>query len=183
MAYVFELIFDPETEAAIRAIWRRFSDANLPSSLDAAGYRPHISLAVYDADHFDADACYQKTVVYAREISSFSVHLSHVGLFVNWENVVFLGVTPSMALLARHREALELCRDLRKSMRTYYAPGLWTPHVTLSFNLTREQTERILAMSWDMGLPLLGRIQALHLVEVAPDHARDIFTCQFNGAS
>ena len=181
MAYVFELTFDPETAATIRAIWRRISDAGLPSSLDAAGYRPHISLAVCDAERFDADACYQKTAAYARTIAPFPVRLSHVGVFVNRENVVFLGVTPSVALLARHQETLDLCLDQQCFLRQYYAPGLWTPHVSLSFDLTRKQAEDILAMGWDMGLPLWGQIQALHLVEVTPDHARGIFTCKFSG--
>jgi len=181
MAYVFELTFDPATEATIRTIWRRISDAGLPSSLDAAGYRPHISLAVYDAERFDVDGCYQKAADYARTVAPFSVHLSHVGVFVDMGNVVFLGVTPSAALLARHREALDLCCGQREFLRRYYAPSLWTPHVSLSFNLTHEQTGAILAMSWEMDLPLSGQVQALHLVEVTPDYARDICTCEFSG--
>ena len=180
MSYVFELTFDSATETAIRAIWQRIADAGLPSSLDAAGYRPHISVGVYDVDRFDVDACYQRAAAYARTVSPFPLHLSHVGVFVNWENVVFLGVTPTAALLARHQEVLGLCRGQQEHLRHYYAPGLWTPHVTLSFNLTRAQARAILASAWEMGLPLSGVVQALHLVEVTPDYARDLFTCKFS---
>jgi len=179
MSYVFELTFDPDTESVIRTIWQRIADAGLPSSLDAAGYRPHISLAVYDVGQFDADSCYQKVAFYARTASPFPVHLSHVGVFVNWENVVFLGVTPTEMLLARHQEVLDLCRGQREHLRHYYAPGLWTPHVTLSFNLTQAQARAILANAWGMELPLSGTVRALHLVEVTPEYARDIFTCEF----
>ena len=179
MAYVFELTFDPATEAAVRTIWQRIADAGLPSSLDAAGYRPHISLAVYDVAGLDVDACYQRAASYARAAAPFPVHLSHAGVFVNWENVVFLGVTPATTLLARHQDVLDLCRGLREHLRPYYVPGLWTPHVTLSFNLTQAQARAILGAAWEMGLPLSGTVQALHLVEVTPDYARDIFTCEF----
>jgi len=108
-------------------------------------------------------------------------HLSHLGVFVNWENVVFLGVTPTATLLARHKEMLDLCSGQRQHLRRYYAPGLWTPHVTLSFDLTRQQAEQILGMAWEMGIPISGVVQALHLVQVTSHEARDIFTCEFGG--
>ena len=181
MSYVFELTLDPDAEAAIRAIWQRISDAGHPSSLDAQGYRPHISLAVYDTDHFDAHACYQNVAAYARRTTSFPIHLSHLGIFVHWGNVVFLGVTPSEMLLARQQEVLALCRSQQEYLRPYYVPGLWTPHVTLSFQLTRQQTLEIAQMGWEMALPFSGQVQALHLIEVTPDTARDIFTCEFTG--
>ena len=179
MAYVFELTFDPATEATIRAIWQRVADAGLPSSIDAAGYRPHISLAVYDVGQFDADACYRKAAAYARKTAPIPIQLSHLGVFVSWENVVFLGVTPTAELLARHQAVLDLCRSQDDALRTYYAPGLWTPHVTLSFNLTPEQAQGILSTVWDEELPIRGMMRALHLVEVTSAYARDIFTCEF----
>ena len=179
MAFVFELTVDPATETTIRTIWQRIADAGLPSSIDAAGYRPHISLAVYDVDQFDVDGCYRKAAAYARQTAPIPLHLSHLGVFVSWENVVFLGVTPTAELLARQKAVLDLCRGQRDALRTYYAPGLWTPHVTLSFNLTPEQAQGILATVWDAGAPISGMIRALHLLEVTPAYARDIFTCEF----
>ena len=181
MSYVFELTFDPATEAIVRTIWRRIASAGLPSSLDADGYRPHVSLAVYDVAQFDEEACYQRAAAFARETAPIPIHLSHLGVFVNWENVVFLGVTPTQALLARHQQVLDLCSGQRRHLREYYAPGLWTPHVTLAFDLTRQQALDILSLGWEMPIPASGLLRALHLVEVTPDYARDIFTCEFAG--
>ena len=181
MSYVFELTFDPATETAIRTIWQRISDAGHPSSLHAQGYRPHISLAVYDSDVFDIDACYKRAEAYAREARPFPVRLSHLGVFIEFENVVFLGVTPSEALLDHHRNVLQLCEEEHEQLRAFYAPGWWTPHVTLGFDLTRQQALDILAMGWEMSLPDSGWLRALHLVELTPDYARDIFTCEYRG--
>ncbi len=183
MSYVFEFTFDPATEAVVRAIWRRIARAGLPSSLDADGYRPHISLAVYDAEQFDSDGCRRRALAYARNVAPFPIRLSHLGVFSSWENVVFLGVTPTLTLLRRQQETLDLCQAQRAFLRSYYAPGLWTPHVSLAFDLTPEQAKAILALAWETSLPISGMVRALHLVEVAPDYARDVFTCEFSGPS
>ena len=179
MSYVLELTFDTHTEAAIRNLWRRISDAGYPSSLDASAYRPHISLAVYDANFFDGETCFRRLADYAARIQPFTVRLSHVGLFTTLENVVFLGVSPTETLLARHREMLGVCQEQRRHLREYYAPGLWTPHVTLAFNLSASQASGILKMAWDIPLPISGRAQAVHLVNVTPVSARAICTCDF----
>ncbi len=99
MAYVFELTFDPDTEASIRALWQRISDAGIPSSLNARGYRPHVSLAAYDAAPFAVEVCIRRLRAYARHVQRFSINFSHVGMFVSGGNVVFLGVAPTEALL------------------------------------------------------------------------------------
>jgi len=46
-------------------------------------------------------------------------------------------------------------------------------------NLTPEQAQGILTTVWDAGAPISGMIRALHLLEVTPAYARDIFTCEF----
>ena len=97
MSCVFELTFDLATEALVRTLWRRIASAGLPSSLDADGYRPHVSLTVYDVAQFHEEACYQRAAAFARETAPIPIHLSHLGVFVNWGNVVFLEVTPDYA--------------------------------------------------------------------------------------
>ncbi len=179
MAHVFELTFDPATEAIVRGVWQRIADAGLPSSLDAPGYRPHISLAVYDIEQFDVDICQQRAQAFARGVSPFTIRLSHLGVFTSWEHVVFLGVAPSTTLLTCHQEVLDLCHILQPTLREYYAPGQWTPHVTLAFDLHEEQAQQVLATVREIELPISGMIQALHLVEVTPEYARDVFTCEF----
>ncbi len=181
MSYVFELIFDPVTERAIRHIWQAISDAGYFSAQDADGYRPHISLAVYETDDFPIEACHRRAKMLARQLAAFPVNFSHIGIFFQPAHILFLGVTPSQALLQRHRDILELCQAHQQELRPYYQPDLWTPHVTLSFNLNARLMLEILETGVMQRHPATGRVQALHLVQVAPDHARDLFTCEFSG--
>ena len=181
MSFVIELLFDPEGEAAIREVWQRIADAGYPSSQDARGYRPHLTLAVSDATEFDVAGCHPQLLDFARRWRPFPILLNHLGLFQTIDNVVFLGVVPSNNLLALHRASFELCQRLDRGWRGYYAPDKWTPHVTLSFNLTPEQALGILTLAWDMPLPIHARAHALQLVEVTPHDARNLILCELGG--
>jgi len=177
-SYVLELLFDPDSETTIRNIWRRISEADLPSSLDAEGYRPHLTLAVSDAIRLDIDRCQERLTQFARAQSSFPITLNHLGLFQTRDNVVFLGVVPSQNLLNLHRVAFGLCQQFTGGWRDYYAPDHWTPHVTLAFNLTPMQAVDILKMAWEIALPIQARAYALQIVELTPTHARDLVCCE-----
>jgi len=182
MVYVFVLTFDPETEATIHAIWQRVSQKGYPSALEAEGYRPHISLGVYDAESFDIPACYDLIAAYARRTRPFPIQISHLGVFVNMRNVVFLGVTPSRDLLTRHKDLTALCRHHLSGLHPYYFPDEWTPHITLGFDLSHEQTLGILSLGWEMGLPISGEVQAVQIVELAAAGARNLFGHDFTGS-
>ena len=181
MSYVIELLFNPEAEAAIRDLWRRIADAGYPSSQDADGYCPHLTLAVSDAPAFDVAGCQARLAGFARGWDPFPIQLNHLGLFQTIENVVFLGVVPSQTLLDLHQAAFGLCQRLATDWRGYYAPSQWTPHVTLAFDLTPEQALGILALAWDMSLPIQAHARALQLVEVTPNDARNLILCELGG--
>ena len=52
MVHSIELLLDPDSDAAVRRIWTKLADAELPSQ--AANTRPHISLVV--AERIDGAA-------------------------------------------------------------------------------------------------------------------------------
>ena len=55
MVHSIELLLDPDSDAAIRRIWAKLADAELPSQAanNSPSNRPHISLVV--AERIDAD--------------------------------------------------------------------------------------------------------------------------------
>ena len=166
MSYVFVLTFDSETETTIRKIWRQISEKGYPSAQDATGYRPHISLGVYDTAAFDIPACRDTVRAYARSVNAFSIQISHIGAFVTIQNVVFLGVAPTAELLKRHRDILALCHHHSSALLPYYLPDHWTPHITLSFDITPEQSLGVMTLGWEMPLPLHGKVQGVQLIEL-----------------
>lgn len=176
MAYVFELTFDPITEAAVRQFWLQLHEKALPSSLQEQGYRPHISLAVYDDHLNDLSHCQQMLAQLAARTPPFAFKLSHLGFFVPGTNVAFIGVAPSLPLINVQQQLIDMYATCFSQLRPYYWPGKWTPHVTLALGANSEVASGILQLCWEMPLPIIGEAQAFHVVELQPDGARDLFT-------
>ncbi|RUA16368.1 MAG: hypothetical protein DSY55_04250 [Clostridia bacterium] len=183
MSYVFVLTFDPETERTIREIWQRISEKGYPSALDADGYRPHITLGVYDTTSFDLSTCRYAVRAYARSVKPFPIQIPHIGAFVDVRNVVFLGVTPSRELLKRHRDILKLCRHHASVLSPYYLPDRWTPHITLSFDLTQDQSLGVLSLGWEMALPIHGEVRSVQLIELDAAGAHNHLDYDFMASS
>ena len=138
-----ELTFDPETDAAIRAQWDGLASADLPSLASHAGAtnRPHVTLAAGDSlvDAF-AERGEFALPIEARFGGILLFSLSK-GRFVLARAVVV-----SSPLLAMHSAVHAAVSGVSEQT----VPGAWSPHVTLSRRLTRDQVAA--------ALPLLGDI-------------------------
>lgn len=121
-----ELVFDDDTDAAVRAEWDALAAADLPSQArhTGASNRPHTTLAVrpsiggMDAAPLEA-------------LLPVAVTLGAPVLFGGARHrVVARLVVPSAELLALHaavHRAAGMGEDLDHTL-----PGAWTPHVTLA---------------------------------------------------
>jgi hypothetical protein len=127
MVHSVELVFDVDTEAAVRRIWDGLRDAGIPSQAPAS--RPHVTLAV--AERIDAEV---------------DVLLSSLGdrfplpcvigaplLFGRGPVILTRLIVPTADLLAVHSEVHRLCLPhLQPGPLPNSAPGQWTAHVTLA---------------------------------------------------
>jgi 2'-5' RNA ligase len=139
MAHSIELVFDSDTESAIRRIWDDLAAAGVPSQAPAS--RPHVTLAVADRIAADVDEL----------LSPISRGLpldATIGAPVLFgrANVVFARlVVPTGALLALHAEVHRLCRPhLEPAPMANSTPGHWTAHVTLARRVGDAQLGRAL---------------------------------------
>ena len=87
MAYSIGLVFDPYTEAHIKAVWGRLAGHGLTTPLVRSGCLPHVSLLLSDTLQVDA---------LARDLERLGdlhqrldVRFSHVGVFSEPELVLF----------------------------------------------------------------------------------------------
>lgn len=149
--------FDAAADAAVRRMWAALADAGASRSMLAPGIRPHLSLALGEPDE-DAVAAI------AAATAPFDVALSHVGVFAD-TGVVFLGVTPTAALLDLHRRVAAVVPAGNDPIGAWYRPDRWVPHVTLAFGLSREGIGAALDGLGAPPGPLVGRAGSLAIVQ------------------
>lgn len=187
MPFAVELYFDPASEATIRRTWQAIARAGFKSPMfvedprqRAAGYRPHVSLAVYDDDTLDVDNLIQDLASYAPTIAPFSLALSTIGLFPTAEGVVFLGVTVTTDLLELHTGFHRAFAGYADRLRPYYAVGNWVPHCTLSSGVSVDDSAAILPICWPIPLPLQVQVEEIGLAKVSPVHCDLLFVSKLD---
>jgi hypothetical protein len=142
MVHSIELVFDHDTEAAIRRIWADLAGAGIPSQAPAS--RPHVTLTVAERIAVDVDEL-------LRPVSKQLPLVAAVGAPVLFgrANVVFARlVVPTTELLALHAEVHRLCfPHMAPAPMPNSLPGQWTAHVTLARRVGGGQLGRALRIA------------------------------------
>jgi 2'-5' RNA ligase len=142
MVHSIELIFDHDTEAAIRHIWEALAGAGIPSQAPAS--RPHVTLAV--AERIDPEVDGLLRAVAQRLPLGAAVGAP---VLFGRANVVFARLIVSTnALLDLHAEVHRLCDPhLDPAPMANSLPGQWTAHVTLARRVGGPQLGRALRIA------------------------------------
>jgi 2'-5' RNA ligase len=142
MVQSIELVFDPDTETAIRHIWEALAGAGIPSQAPAS--RPHVTLVVADAVAPGVDELLRPV---ARRLP-LGCSVGAPVLFGR-ANVVFARlVVPTSELLALHDEVHRLCLPhVAPKPMPNSLPGQWTAHVTLARRVGGPQLGRALRIA------------------------------------
>ena len=142
MVHSIELVFDRDTEAAIRHIWADLAAVGIPSQAPAS--RPHATMVVAEHIASDVDAL-------LRPLSQRLPLDCAIGAPVLFgrANVVFARlVVPTTDLLALHAEVHRLCLPhLVPGPMSNSLPGQWTAHVTLARRVSGAQLGRALRVA------------------------------------
>jgi hypothetical protein len=122
-----ELIYDPDTEAAIRHIWDGLREAGIPSQAPAS--RPHTTLTV--AERIDPEVDSLLASLLPR--FPFDCRIGAPVLFGTAKVVLARLVVPTTVLLDVHAEVHRVClRHVSPGPMANALPGQWTAHVTLA---------------------------------------------------
>jgi 2'-5' RNA ligase len=142
MVHSIELVFDHDTEAAIRRIWADLAGAGIPSQAPAS--RPHVTLAVAERIAVDVDEL-------LGPVSKRLPLVAAIGAPVLFgrANVVFARlVVPTTELLALHAEVHRLCLPhMVPAPMPNSLPGQWTGHVTVARRVGGGQLGRALRIA------------------------------------
>jgi 2'-5' RNA ligase len=132
MVHSVELLFDAETDAAVRKIWDALADNGIRSlsSHRSPSNRPHVTVTV--AGHID-DAVDEALRPVLDRLPLACV-LGAPMLFGSGRSVTLVRlVVPSVDLLTLHADVYRVCLPhTPDGVLPHADPGQWTPHVTLA---------------------------------------------------
>ena len=158
MVHSVELLFDPDTDAAVRRIWDGLSAVGLRSQAAnrAPSNRPHVTLTVAEDMAEGADEALRPLL----NLLPFDGLIGAPMLFGVRALILVRLLVPSAPLLHLQREADRVCRPfIDTAPLPHTAPGQWTPHVTLARRLPPEQLSVAIAVpgvSTDIGCRIVG---------------------------
>ncbi|GAA4862375.1 2'-5' RNA ligase family protein [Saccharopolyspora cebuensis] len=132
MADALDLYFDATTEAEVRALLRRLTDAGVP----AATGRPHLTLAAAGSI---PERVRRSLRTELRLLSIPDLLLSTVGASSGADRTLLLGAVVDAELLAVHSAVHDVLAGQVPNPSAYHFPGGWLPHCALATGLTDEQ--------------------------------------------
>jgi 2'-5' RNA ligase len=131
MVHSVELLFDDETDAAMRRIWDDLSEAGVRSlaASTSPSNRPHVTLSV--AEHMN-DAVDDALRPLLTRIP-FACTIGAPMLFGRGPFTLVRLLIPSSELLALQADVHDACLPhMSPGSLPHSEPGQWTPHVTLA---------------------------------------------------
>jgi hypothetical protein len=132
-------------------LWASLEAAGIPTlaSHTHKGHRPHLSLVVAE----DLSPLEALGVLHSLPRQPLPLIFNSPGVFPG--GVLFLTCVPTTQLLEEHLHVHRLVAPVTTGPWAYYAPGAWTPHLTVSYGLNDEQLARAIhaALDW---LPMEG---------------------------
>ena len=142
MVHSIELVFDGDSEAAVRRIWADLAGAGIPSQAPAS--RPHVTLAVAETISSDVD----ELLGAVRKRLPLPALIGAPVLFGRTSAVFARLLVPTSELLALHAEVHRLCLPyLAPAPLANSLPGQWTAHVTLARRVGGAQLGRALRIA------------------------------------
>jgi len=163
MAIAVSAWFDMQTESRVRDIWWTLAEAGLARTLHDGPYRPHVTLAVYDAiDRREFTATLRARL---SALEPFPVVFSGLGAFLNKPPTLFLGVTQSKRLRQIHLGVHELLAAVGSGPVAYHLPDSWNPHCSLALELPGAAFPRAVELLSTLALPFDGMVDRVGIID------------------
>jgi 2'-5' RNA ligase len=172
LALALNLLFDTETTTAVSQLWHDLAAEQISSDMLGLGYQPHLTLLVMDDESLSSSL--------APALPELAVHapsklkVGDVSTFAQTE-VVYLSCEGDLTQLRQlHRAAADFVET--DSIRSYYRPSIWTPHVTLQTIGDVARAVPFLRSRWRSGLVGLVRLELATFVPVVVGDGIDLMS-------
>ncbi|WP_308440922.1 2'-5' RNA ligase family protein [Catellatospora chokoriensis] len=167
MAAALELYLDPVATARLRTLWNALEAEGVPTLRDLTHrkHRPHLSITSADVlDGPAVEAALQGLAI----APPIKLTFDHIGQFLG--RVLWLGPVPTAELLTHHAAVHGRLAAAGIETGSFYQPGAWVPHCTLSMRVPLVRMTDAIRLCLDM-LPL----EATIVGAAVADHARDLY--------
>ncbi|MCK0089836.1 2'-5' RNA ligase family protein [Rhodococcus sp. HNM0563] len=161
MALAVCLLFDADTDRAVRRLWERLEDDGISTLLTHTHCRhvPHLSYAVlrtYDTGRLLAalDAL--------PAADPIPLRFDAVGLFRRGRACLI--PAPTADLLVRQELVVRAVESTGAELHRHYRPRSWTPHCSLSPRTRRDELPRLTAVVYDV-LPIEATVTRAELID------------------
>ena len=105
---------------------------------------PHFSWQ--GAERYEEEGLQLTLSTIAARISPFMLETNGIAVFPGNQPVVSIAILQNENLLRLHQQLWAAARPLGKDFNSYYAPGVWQPHITLAMeDLSLEMLDDVMA--------------------------------------
>ena len=177
MPFAVEMFFDETADKRVREVWDELAQANLTSSQIDGGYRPHVTLGVFEG--YTSPKFEDGLRFFTEKRGEFPIKFDYLGVFPRTEGVVYFGAVVTGQLLSIHGEFTRHFAPLMMGIRPYYLPGSWVPHCTLAYGLSLAAIPAVVEVCSRSILPIIAQVKEIGLLEI-PKH-REVLTCELAG--
>ena len=162
--YWFIALFDEETEAQVKGIWKDLKEQSLSYYIDEVkDGRPHLTLASYD--QLDKEEYIRKMDAFYEEVEKVDLTFNTVSSFLNY-GTIFLAPTVTENLLSLHSAHHRHFERFNGSANSLYLPDKWIPHCTVANQLESDDLARVFQYCFSEVKPIVGKIEAVGLIEL-----------------
>ena len=173
MPFTVEMFLDPGSAALVRDVWQRLAAAGVPVAVQAAGARPHLTLAACERLRVESFEGFLQG--FAATASAPAVSFASLGIFPTEPAVVFLAPVVTTDLIALHERLHRRLPEFADGLGDYYLPGRWVPHCTLGERVPGDSLPHTIDLCRCLSLPTNGRLEEVGLVEHRPLYRRAAF--------
>jgi len=177
MPFAVEMFFDENADKRVRDVWGDLAQAKVNSSMIDGGYRPHVTLGVFEG--YTSPEFENEFRLFTEKHNPFSVKFDYLGVFPRPEGVVYFGAVVTGQLLSVHGEFTRHFTPLMMGVRPYYLPGSWVPHCTLAHGLSLAAIPAAVEVCSRSTLPITAEVKEIGLVQI-PKH-QEVLTCALAG--
>ena len=157
MHNVIELVFDQNTERAIRSLQANLAEEGFSSKVEAGA--PHISLT--SSEPVAKELIAEDLQALATQHSPLHVEFSFLGIFPGPTAVAFLGITASCTLLRMQEALYSRLATIGVTQHPLYAPGKLVLHTTLGAGYSVVEASGVLRTALKIGVPSTGLVTSI----------------------
>jgi 2'-5' RNA ligase len=173
MPFAVEMFFDGSADKLVRVVWDDLAKAGVTSFMIDGGYRPHVTLGVFD--QFSSPEFEKEFRQFTERLQPLSLRFDSVGVFLRPKCVVFFAPVVTAQLLSVHDEFNSCFARLVTGASPLCPPGRWVPHCTLAFDIPHDAIPSAVEVCSRAPLSFTAQVTEMGLVEF-PGH-REVVTC------